>query len=260
MKSNKCMGLLLILFVSLVAMRAEARHFKVYGYNTPDQGEVELALWTDYVVQSDVTMDFFEKTAVKREELFSHSIEIEYGVTDRWTIAGYVDFEQPSGEDFKYIQWRTVFSRYRFFEKGERFFDTAVYFEYILPDPGYQGKAKEKFETRIILEKDLGAAAIVFNPKLEKVLSGAGVEEGLEFEYGLSLYYKLRPNFKPGLEAYGSMGELVNFKSPEKQKHYLVPAVKWKVIKHLSWNIGVAFGLTDASDDIVIKSILAWEL
>ncbi|MBI4715386.1 MAG: hypothetical protein HY760_05560, partial [Nitrospirae bacterium] len=65
---------------------AEARHFKVYGYQTPGAGETEIVYWTDYVAGSDRTMTFFDKTAVDREGLFAHTVEAEYGVTDRWTV------------------------------------------------------------------------------------------------------------------------------------------------------------------------------
>lgn len=246
---------LLVVMLFLFASTAEARHFKVYGYQGPDAGEIELVYWTDYVVASDGLMPFFGE-AVDREGLWAHTLEIEYGVTDRWTIAGYADFEQPSGGGLEFIQWRAVVARYRFFEKGARFFDPAIYLEYYLPDAGYTGEAKERIEARLILEKEIGPSVLRLNPKVEKVLSGADVEEGLEFEYGASLYWTLFPRFRPGLEVYGSMGEFVNFKSRENQQHYLVPAATWKVLPNVGWNVGVAFGLTDASDDLVIKSII----
>jgi hypothetical protein len=36
--------------------------------------------------------------------------------------------------------------------------------------------------------------------------------------------------------------------------------VKWGLSEHLAWNVGLAFGLTKTSDDLVVKSILEWEL
>jgi len=53
------------------------------------------------------------------------------------------------------------------------------------------------------------------------------------------------------LELYGSLGELTNIKPSDMQKHYLVPALKYKLTDRLGWNLGAAFGLTDASDDLV---------
>lgn len=255
MRRNAVSVGLFILTLFLFAATAEARHFKVYGYQGPDAGETELVYWTDYVAASDHPMAFFGET-VDREGLWAHTFEIEYGVTDRWAIAAYADFEQPSGEDFEYIQWRAVLSRYRFFERGERFFDTAIYVEYYFRDPGYTGEAQEKIEVRLILEKQLGPSVLRLNPKVEKVWSGPDVEEGLEFEYGASLYTNMTPQLKPGIELYGSLGELVNVKSSDEQQHYVVPAMSWQLLPHVNWNLGVAFGLTDASDDVVVKSII----
>lgn len=259
MKKISVSAALFVLTFFLFTSTAEARHFKVYGYQGPDAGETELVYWTDYVAASDRPMAFFGET-VDREGLWAHTFEIEYGVTDRWTIAGYADFEQPSGENLEYIQWRGVVARYRFFEKGERFFDPAIYLEYYFPDPAYTGEAKERIEARLILEKQIGATVLRLNPKVEKVLSGPDVEEGLEFEYGASLYMNLTPQVRPGIEIYGGIGEFANFKSSDDQQHYVVPAVTWKLLPNVSWNLGVAFGLTDASDDVVVKSILEMAL
>jgi hypothetical protein len=133
--------------------------------------------------------------------------------------------------------------------------------EYYFPDPDYLGGvAKERIEARIILEKEFKKATLSLNPKFEKVLSGPDVEEGTEFEYAASVYQKGNLRIRAGLEFYGSMGEWVRFRSLDRQRHYLVPAVTWRINDHLKWNLGVALGLTDSSDDIVAKSIIEWEL
>lgn len=248
----------LVLCAALIVPAAHARHFKVYGYNTLDAGEVELVYWTDYVVDSDLNMPYFGNT-VERDGLLAHTFEVEYGFTDRWTASLYLDYEDPSGGDFESVQARVVAARYRFGEPGTRFFDTAVYFEYIMPDPDYQG-AKEKLETRFILEKQLGVHTLRLNPKLEKVTSGPDVEEGLEFAYSASIYRPLQERLQVGLEMHGELGELVDTRSPDDQEHYLVPAATFELMDHLEWNIGAAIGLTNASDDLVFKSILEWEL
>jgi hypothetical protein len=234
-------------------------NFKTYGYDTLDQGEIELVYWTGYVVDSDNQMKYFGKE-VDRNGLWNHLVEIEYGITDRWTIAAYADFMQPDGEDLKLVQAHVVGVRYRFFEKGERYFDPTFYVEYYLPRKSYLGENKEKVEARIILQKDIGATSIKLNPKLEKVVSGPDVTEGLEFEYAASVYHEFTPAFEAGIEAYGTMGEFSAIKSSDEQTHYLMPALETKLGKELSWNVGVGFGLTEASDKTVVKSIIEWEL
>jgi hypothetical protein len=245
------------ILVTLWIPVADARHFKVYGAATLDTGEMELVYWADYIAQSSKAMEFFGET-VDREKLWTHSLEVEYGAMDRATIAMHVDLEQPAGKDLEYIQTR-IEGRYRLSEPDARAFDSTLYLEYYLPDPRYQG-AKEAIEARLIFERDIGATNLRINPKIEKKISGPDVEEGIEFEYGLSLYRPFTVGAKMGLEFYGAIGELVNTKPIDQQQHYIVPAFTFDLIDHLSWNVGVAIGITKASDDTTIKSILEWEI
>ncbi len=242
----------------VAAGAAEARDFKTYGWSTLEAGKWEAVYWTDYVASSDNSMEYFGKE-VDREGLWKHTLEVEYGLTDRLMMGIYADFEQPDGESFKYIQTRVIAARYRFGDYKPDAFNTALYVEYYLPDPGYLGESKEALEMRVILERKFDDWKLKLNPKFEKVMSGPDVEEGLEFEYGASLYREIGHEMKAGLEAYGSLGEIVNTKSLDAQKHYLVPAMTFEFGEHLEWNVGAAFGLTDASDKVVVKSILEWK-
>ena len=260
MKRFKIMLLFFILFSLLFSSgktgRVEARDFKVYGYSTPDQGEMEVSYWVDYFIKgNDLPYPFFGKS-VDKDKLWRHTVEVEYGVTDRWTLAYYADFEQPKDEDFKYVQSRAVFLRYRLFEPGQRFFDTTVYFEYYLPNHNYS--ENEKLETKIILEKNAGPLQIKLNPIFDKHLSGDDVGEGLEFEYAAGVYLKGLGAITPGLEFYGKMGEIGNLKSPNEQQHFIFPVIKAVISKHVDIDLGLGFGLTGQSDDLVVKGIFSY--
>ncbi len=239
-----------------IALPAHALDFKVYPYTTPSEDEVELAYWWNTVVKSDRSYDYFGKL-LDKQGLQQQSLEIEYGMTDRWTIAGYADFEKPKDGEFKYVQARAVMSRYRFFEQGERFIDGAVEIEYYLPYKKYSNA--EKIETRVILEKDIRQISIMLNPIFEKDVSGSEVDAGMEFEYAAGLYFRATPLLTPGLEFYGVMGELSNLKPKNQQEHYIFPRLGFKFQHRMGLDIGYGFGLTQASDDRVIKAILELE-
>lgn len=234
-------------------------NFKTYGYKTLDQGEVELVYWTGYAIDSENKMKFFGKE-VDRKGLWNHLLEIEYGLTDRWTVAAYLDYLQPEGEDLKLVQGHFVGVRYNLFKDNERFFNSTFYVEYYLPRKGYLGENKERVEARIIMQKDIGDTVIKLNPKLEKVVSGPDVTEGMEFEYAASVYQEFTPKFEAGLEFYGTMGEFSSIKPYDEQTHYIMPAFETKLMKGLAWNVGVGFGMTELSDKVVLKSILEWEI
>ncbi len=248
-------GALMGLLLMGITATAAARDFKVYPYKTPSEGEIELVYWWDYIVKSDLEYDYFGEV-LNKEGLQRHSIEIEYGVTDRWTLAAYADFEYPKGGDFKYVQARAVVTRFRFFEQGERFLDGAIYIEYYLPYKKY--RESEHVETRLILQKDLGRISLIANPIVDKNVSG-GVEEGLEFEYAAGIYLRSTPRLTPGLEFYGEMGELSDLKPKDEQEHWIFPRLGIQLGRRVALDIGYGFGLTKASDDQVLKTILEFE-
>jgi len=238
------------------ALPAAAADFKVYPYSTPSEGVTELALWWTYTVQSDNTIDYFGQT-LDKQGLHQYSLEIEYGLTDHWTIGGYADFENPKEGDFRYVQARAVAARYRFFEPGERFLDGAIEIEYYLPRDQFSDS--EKIETRVILEKDIDRVSIMLNPIFEKDVSGPDVNDGMEFDYAAGVYLRATPQLAPGVEFYGSLGELSNFKPKDQQEHYIFPRLGIHFFHGITLDVGYGFGLTQASDDQIVKAILEFE-
>lgn len=240
-----------------------AKHyFQVYGYGGPEQGETELVAIIDHVTKSDLTMNYFDKTDIPVEGLTDYTLEFEYGITDKWNTAVYFDWEQPKNEDLKYIQTRAVAARYNFFNKGERFFDSGVYFEYYAPREAYLGgtDTKDTLEARIILEKQYGRWDLRLNPIFEKVLSGTSVEEAMEFELAAGLYKSFSNHLSLGLEYYNGFGEIAKPANTDNQDRYVVPVVDYEVQKGFALHAGYAVGLTDASDDEVITTRFEVEL
>lgn len=249
----------LLIVVALFALTAgaesRAQLYKVYGYETAEKGEVEAVLWTSYVAQSDNSHAYFGDV-VKREGLWAHTLEMEVGLTDQFMIAGYLDFQDPKGESFSYTRSRAVFLRYRFATEGAFFFDPAVYAEYYVPRSSFSGS--ETLEVRLILERTLGNVNLRLNPIFEKTTSGDEIEEGIEFEYAAGLYYEGFEPVRPGLEFHGETGEFSGFEAGSEQTHLVVPTVDFELGK-IEWHLGAGLGLTDASDDVTLKSILSYE-
>lgn len=242
----------------LASSSAYAGHFKVYGTGQPKQNEMEVVYWMDYVAQSDNSSTLVGKP-VAREGMVGHTLELEYGITDKWAIGFYSDFEKAKGEDLQYAQTRAVASRVKLFDNGERFFDASIYFEYYAPREKYIGGPGDKLEARIILEKQSENWDFRLNPKFEKAVAGANVGEPLEFEYATGLFRKINSGLNLGLEAYGKLGEIANIQAIDKQEHYLVPSVEYNIAPELWINAGVAFGITDPADDVTFKTYVEFE-
>lgn len=257
----------LVVFL-LAAAAAPGQFFRVYEYDTADAGAIEFSYWTTYIASSDQEMSYFDKT-VSREKMWAHSFEVEYGLSHRLTVGYYADCLDPQGGSFEYIRSKLL-ARYRLFEKFERPFDLALYGEYIIPDKDYDDS--EKFEFRLIVEKDLGPIRIALNPILEKKTSGEDVNEGVEFAYAAGFYYDdagdglwNTPDWavRPGVEFYGEIGEVSDPKGSSRQGHYIFPVLDIYHTRYASWkthwNAGVGLGLGGRADDVVVKSILSFE-
>lgn len=248
---NKYIVLIFLLFPLI----SSAQFFKVYPYMTPEAGEKELVYWFS-AVGSDHQYSFFDKQ-VERNGLFAHSLEFEYGLSNKWTAGLYLDFEQPRGEKLRHIKTKALMFHGRFWEKGERPVDLGLYVEYILPRKGY--KNAEQIEIKWILEKDYGFHTFILNPTFEKNISGPDVDEGVEFALNGGWYLKKYDRIQPGIEFYSKMGELYDLKPCEQTKTYIFPAVDIIMGRHgrIIWHTGAGFGLTNPADNFVFKSILS---
>lgn len=255
----------LIIFTLLFFCQAlQAQFYKVYGYQPTEAGEIEFSLWNSYIPSSDVHYDFFGK-GLSRKGLLAHSLELEYGLSNKWGLALYADFEDPKDGDLQYVRTKALMAHYAFFKKGSRPVDIAIYLEYVFHDKDYEDN--EELELRLILEKDVGAFRIDFNPIFEKKTSGSKSDEGVEFNYAFGIYYLNNGEgiyfsknlmIQLGLEFYGKMGEVVELESWDDQRHYIFPTLDFFIGKRLHWHTGIGFGLTSASDKITLKSILSY--
>lgn len=236
-----------------------AQFYQVYGYMTPGANEKELVYWNTYIPSSDHSYPFFGDT-VGRKGLMAHSLEVEYGLSSRFSVALYADFEQPRGEDLRWIMTKAVAAYYRLFDKNFLPVDLAIYAEYKLPHRGY--KDSEELEFKLIMEKDLGFHRIILNPTFEKKISGEGVSEGMEAGLSGAYTYVKSKVFQPRLEYFSKMGELSGTDPFGDQENYLFPSFDLYFGKYLQfrWQAGVGIGLTQPADNLIIKSILSWGL
>jgi len=239
----------------LIPLISNAQFFKIYPYLTPEAGEKELVYWFS-ALTSDNSYSFFGEE-VDRQGLTAHSLELEYGLSNKWTAGIYLDFEQPAGQDLKLIRAKALMFHGRFWEKGERPVDLGLYVEYILPRSAYAGS--EEIEVKWILEKDIGFHTIVLNPTFEKKISGEDIVEGVEFTLNGGWYFKKFERVQPGMEFYSKWGELSDLVPFDESKTYIFPAVDVILGKHgrFIWHTGAGFGLTDPADNFVFKSILS---
>ena len=112
------------------------------------------------------------------------------------------------------------------------------------------------WEIRPIIDKQMGAFYWSFNPTLERSLGGANKHQGFEFAPNAQISYNFSPRINGALEYYGALGPLSGFDSRRDQEHQIIPSLNLNVSPDWEINIGVAKGLTPATDHYLVKTII----
>src|SRR3979411_1483392 len=177
--------------------------------------------------------------------------EFAYGVTDWWEVGLYLPFaiqdRQFLSDSFKL---RTLFVSPN---AAERNFFYGVNFEFSNTTPKFS-KSRFGLEIRPIIGIRNADYELIVNPIVDIGFGKYGEER---FTPAARLAQKLGPDFSIGLEHYADFGEIGNFKKLSEQQHTLFAVTDFK-LGVFGGNFGVAYGLTPASDRLVIKTIVGY--
>lgn len=210
----------------------------------------------------------------------SHDIELQMSITD-WVMLSVVGvFEQPLGKD---LQARAVEAEIQFeliARKGNGI-GLAVQAEYESAiNHGVQEDGEpNEFAMGPIVEWARGPLLLTFNPLFGRQLGTFADQEGLGFEYGWRGAYDVNKRWGLAVEMFGEIEDLANSGSFNDQVHSIGPTllvnfggdeddadeVRAKAggdddekvggprKPQFSMNVGVQFGLTDATSDTALK-------
>src|ERR1700716_987656 len=177
--------------------------------------------------------------------------EFAYGVTDWWEVGLYLPFaiqdRQFLSDSFKL---RTLFVSPN---AAERNFFYGVNFEFSKTTPKFS-QTRFGMEMRPIIGVRNADYEFIFNPIVD---IGFGKYGEADFTPAARLAKKLGPDFSIGLEHYADFGEIGNFKKLSEQQHTLFAVTDFK-LGVFGVNFGVGYGLTPASDRLVIKTIVGY--
>ncbi|MFT4549069.1 MAG: hypothetical protein ACI8XO_004910 [Verrucomicrobiales bacterium] len=165
------------------AAQADRRFTYSYEAKTYTPGSIELETWTTWK-----TRDGFDRLDIRHE--------IEFGITERLQLGIYfADWRWENGE-------------------GSSFHDVAMEAIYNLTNPNTHwigssiyGEVKVwedylELESKLLLQKNFGKLAVVYNAIIEAEWEGDGLsEEKGEFAQTLGVAYQFDPKFSAGFEA-----------------------------------------------------------
>jgi len=110
-------------------------------------------------------------------------------------------------------------------------------------------------EIRPIIGWHLGKVDVIANPIVDTAYDGGG---NMTFVPAFRLAYNVSDSWAVAAESYSDFGPFNDFKKGAEQSHQLFGVVSYSGKFELE--LGVGFGLTDASDSVTVKSIFAIDL
>ncbi len=209
----------------------------------------------------------------------SHEFEFQYSPTDWWLMQLTLGTDRPLHEDFNLsdVEIETEFALIK--RKGD---GIALSLQ-----GGYEKSVLGEADTvgfGPIVELAHGNLLITLNPLFTDQVGPNRDTDSLGFEYGWRAEYDFAKHWGVGVEMFGEIEDLANAGTFNQQNHSLGPTLFWSPTNkqedvgdaaggeddeakgggapemEVSFNVGVQFGLTDATSDGALKfqGSLAW--
>jgi hypothetical protein len=229
-----------------------------------EKGEVELEYRGAYHWGVPQVTDNNENA---NDTVQSHELELQYSPTNWWLMQFTVGFDQPLGEALQSsdVEIETEFALIK--REGD---GVALSLQ-----GGYQ-KALNGDADEIgfgpIVELARGKLLITLNPLFTDQVGPNRDTDGLGFEYGWRAEYDFAKHWGVGAEMFGQIEDLANAGTFNQQNHSIGPTLFYKPRgdgeegkggndekaagppeMELSLNVGLQFGLTDATSDTALK-------
>ena len=112
------------------------------------------------------------------------------------------------------------------------------------------------YELRPIIDRTLGPWYFGFNPAFERSLHGLNVHHGWTFAPAVKVSYDITKKVTGGFEYYGATGPATEFDPLAQQEHQIFPTIDLNLSPKWEVNLGVGWGLTPATDHLIVKCII----
>ena len=267
--------LLLLLFMAQLSAAQENPFFVTYTDRLEEPGNLDIETSTT--------------TGVPRSGQRFYSapyLELEYGVTAKWTSELYLESQSTWGDSTVFTGWRLE-NRFKPLSRAHRI-NPVLYLEYESVNEASRiqkeiegggpdltsrnslltSEHAHELEGKLILSSDYHDWNISENFTLAKNFSES---EGVEFDYAFGVARPLatlasgsncrwcRENFILGAEIYGALGSTLDF-GVRNTAHYIAPVISWAVGDNSTIRVSPGFGLTHESNPVLIRFGYSYEL
>ena len=252
----------------------ESPNFVTYDHHLEEKGDLEIAISSTVGFPRQSQPGFIAPYA-----------ELEYGATDWWTSALYMEGLSRERDSTIFTGWRFE-NRFRPLRSEHRI-NPILYVEFsnineasrmqkevvghapIFDEPNSElrrAHARE-LEAKLILGSTVGDWTISENFIVEKNLSA---DEGLEFGYAFGVARPLATlvsaqncrfckNIIIGTELYGGLGSTQQFGFRD-TAHYLAPTLSVQITANSTFRVSPGIGLTHGSEPVLLRLGVSYEI
>jgi hypothetical protein len=260
---------------SLICRAQESPYVVTYDHHLEEPGNLEIETFSTIGIPRS-----------NQNAYIAPYMELEYGVTGRWTSELYLEGQGTAGDSAVFTGWRLE-NRFRPLTR-EHWINPVLYLEYedineasrILkeitgtpdvtsPNAELHPIKDKELEAKLILSSTVHDWNIAGNFLTEKNLSR---DEGFEFGYAFGFSRTLsslasgqncrfcRENFIVGVEFYGGLGSTVHGVGFRDAAHYAAPVVSWQVSENASIHFSPAVALSGLGSPVLIRFGYSYEI
>ncbi len=246
--------LLLLALAAAPAARAQENYeIQVYPSQTAPPRTTLFELHSNFTGSGSRTV---QGGVLPTRHALHETVEITHGFNDIFEVGFYIFASRPEGGSLSFVgthirprvrvppSWGLPvgLSLSTEFGPADREFDENTY----------------GIELRPIVDQTVGNLYWSFNPNIEWALKGPDAgrgADGMNFNPGLKLAYKLHPRLAGGIEYYGSTGTLTRMAPSAAQSHLVYPTVDFFFGPEWELNIGYGVLVSGNGDERILKVI-----
>ena len=236
--------------LAAVRLAAQADEIQVYTGELESPGRANLTVHANYTAKGRTTAEF--PGGVVPQHSLNGAFEWAYGVTSWFEAGTYLPVYSITRDHSLQLDGVKLRALFAIPHAESRALFYGVNFELSFNSRRWE-ETRNSAEARPIIGTRARGWELIVNPILDTSFSSA---KHLDFAPCARVAYNPTPVVALAIEHYADFGELDRIDAREKQEHNLF-AVADVSRKYFDLETGIGFGLTKASDRLVLKTILA---
>jgi hypothetical protein len=189
-----------------------------------------------------------------RDDARRHEMKATYGITRWWAVEVGGELGYTPGEDHS-LNTVLVENLFQLTTRGAYWLDAGIKLGY---ERALTSGEPDELGARLLLAKNVGRTYYLTNLNFKQE-TGTHSNANPTGELRTLVRYNYEKHLNPGIEYYAAMNELTDMGSYDEQKHRIGPALAGKLADGLAYDAGVIFGISDASEDTVLRLNLKYE-